>query len=400
MEKELFLQALWLKSPWYIKDFKLDPEKERFDIYLDFEKWAKFLNADWELVWVEQTEQKTWKHLFFWQYPTYLHVRVPKTKSKDWKVNMIDLPWAREWSWFTMLFEWMVLELAKHIPLSKLWEHLQENDERLMRILTHYVDKSKENADYSKITKWWIDETSRRKWHNYISTFINLETKKVSSIVEWKWKEAVEELAKDIELHKWKRENIKEVSIDFSPAFTAWVLESFPKASIIYDKFHFMQFVWWALNEVRILEYKENKILKWSKFLWLQNSKDLTDKNKDKLEELKRTNKGLSEAYQMKENIKEFFEKETKESAELFLKLWCERVMNSDIEPMKKVVKTIKSHWFWIMNYIEKHINSWVVEWLNSIIQTIKRRARWYKNVKNFMTMIYLKIWDFEICQD
>jgi transposase len=66
---------------------------------------------------------------------------------------------------------------------------------------------------------------------------------------------------------------------------------------------------------------------------------------------------------------------------------------------MKKVVKTIKSHWFWIMNYIDKKINNWIVEGINSVIQTIKRRARWYKNIDNFMTMIYLKIWDFKICQ-
>jgi hypothetical protein len=37
----------------------------------------------------------------------------------------------------------------------------------------------------------------------------------------------------------------------------------------------------------------------------------------------------LAEAYQMKENIKEFFEKETKEEAELFLDLWCQWVMSS-----------------------------------------------------------------------
>jgi hypothetical protein len=42
MEKELFLKALWLEKPWYVKDFILDIEKERLDIYLDFTKWVKF----------------------------------------------------------------------------------------------------------------------------------------------------------------------------------------------------------------------------------------------------------------------------------------------------------------------------------------------------------------------
>tara|TARA_B110000977_G_C10851907_1_gene406150 strand:+ start:438 stop:620 length:183 start_codon:yes stop_codon:yes gene_type:complete len=60
----------------------------------------------------------------------------------------------------------------------------------------------------------------------------------------------------------------------------------------------------------------------------------------------------------MKENIKEFFEKDTKQSAELFLQLWCDWVLSSKIEAMKKVVKTIQAHWTGIMNYIEKRINN------------------------------------------
>jgi len=71
--------------------------------------------------------------------------------------------------------------------------------------------------------------------------------------------------------------------------------------------------------------------------------------------------------------------------------------MLTGIEPMMKVVKTVKSHWSGLMNYIDLKINSWVVEWLNSVIQNIKRRARWFRNFENFKTMIYLSIWDFEI---
>ncbi|MDQ7023020.1 MAG: hypothetical protein Q9M97_05840 [Candidatus Gracilibacteria bacterium] len=81
--------------------------------------------------------------------------------------------------WFYASFEAMALELMKHIPLSKLGEHLQEDGERLMRIATYYVNKSKEKADYSKITSGGIDETSRKKGHNYLTTFVNFKTKSI-----------------------------------------------------------------------------------------------------------------------------------------------------------------------------------------------------------------------------
>ncbi len=117
---------------------------------------------------------------------------------------MIKLPWAREWSWFTLLFEAMALELMKYISLSKLWEHLQEDWDRLMRIATYYVNKSKEKADYSEIRSGWIDETSRKKGHNYLTTFVNFKTKRVSCIVEWKWADTVKEIVEDIEKHWWR----------------------------------------------------------------------------------------------------------------------------------------------------------------------------------------------------
>lgn len=38
----------------------------------------------------------------------------------------------------------------------------------------------------------------------------------------------------------------------------------------------------------------------------------------------------------MKENVKEFFNKETKAQAELFLNLWYDWIDRENIEPMKK----------------------------------------------------------------
>lgn len=76
--------------------------------------------------------------------------------------------------------------------------------------------------------------------------------------------------------------------------------------------------------EKRKKEVKSNKALKWSRYLWLKKPKNLNEKKLLELEDLKKENATLAEAYQMKENIKEFFEKETKGQAELFLQLWCD----------------------------------------------------------------------------
>ncbi|MDQ7022521.1 MAG: transposase [Candidatus Gracilibacteria bacterium] len=85
-----------------------------------------------------------------------------------------------------------------------------------------------------------------------------------------------------------------------------------PKASIVYDRFHFMQFLNKGVDEVRRQETKTNILLKNSRFLWLKNPDNLKEKSKLKLEELKKENKILAEAYQIKENVKEFLKKKLK----------------------------------------------------------------------------------------
>ncbi|MDQ7023838.1 MAG: transposase [Candidatus Gracilibacteria bacterium] len=46
--------------------------------------------------------------------------------------------------------------------------------------------------------------------------------------------------------------------------------------------------------------------------MWLKNPDNLKEKSKLKLEELKKENKILAEAYQIKENVKEFLKKKLK----------------------------------------------------------------------------------------
>ena len=186
----------------------------------------------------------------------------------------------------------------------------------------------------------------------------------------------MELLAKDIEKHGGRRENIRETSIDFSPSFTAGVTESFPLAQITYDRFHLIQMVNKALDEVRRKEAETNVYLKKSRFLWLRNPGDLKQEKKILLEDLKTKNVVLAKAYEMKENLRDLDNQETRALSEIYLDAWCELVESSGIQPMIQISKTLRRHRNGILSYIENKITSGVVEGLNSVIQSIKTRAR------------------------
>ncbi|MCH7411845.1 transposase, partial [Belliella sp. DSM 111904] len=57
--------------------------------------------------------------------------------------------------------------------------------------------------------------------------------------------------------------------------------------------------------------------------------------------------------------------------------------------PFIEAAKTIQAHWFGIITYTETNLTNGVLEGINSKIQLAKKRARGYRNISNFINMIY-----------
>ena len=97
----------------------------------------------------------------------------------------------------------------------------------------------------------------------------------------------------------------------------------------------------------------------------------------------------LGEAYRLKEMFLDVFDIEEPEQAKGYLKFWCDLATEAAIQPFIKFVNLIKAHWWGIVNYFESRITNGILEGINSKIQLAKRRARGYRNIKNYMNMIF-----------
>ena len=63
-------------------------------------------------------------------------------------------PWARERSDFTLLFEALVMALAKEMPVAAIGRLVGEYDKRIWRIVHHYVDQAVEAQDLAGMGSW------------------------------------------------------------------------------------------------------------------------------------------------------------------------------------------------------------------------------------------------------
>jgi len=78
-----------------------------------------------------------------------------------------------------------------------------------------------------------------------------------------------------------------------------------------------------------------------------------------------------------------------KEAATAFINQWFDEVEKSTIQPFMRFAKTVKSHLSGIINFIETKITNAILESINNKIQMAKKRARGYRNIDDFINMIY-----------
>ena len=69
--------------------------------------------------------------------------------------------------------------LAREMTVNAIARLVNEHDTRLWRVLHHYVEKARSEQDYSDVEKVGIDETSSKRGHNYITTFVDMAQSKV-----------------------------------------------------------------------------------------------------------------------------------------------------------------------------------------------------------------------------
>lgn len=390
----LFTEALGIKAPWKITSLKFDSAAHKLDIEVDFERGSTFEYEDPETgekgnYKAYDTIQKTWRHLNFFEHECYLHTRVPRIKPHSGGVVMVLPPWSGCSMGFTLLFESLILQLCKNMPVHQVSKILKTSDYKIWHMLDAYVTKALWLADNTEVEVVGVDETSIKRGHNYISLFVDLLKKKTIFVTEGKDHKTVTAFVEFLESTGGKKENIKDVSCDMSPAFIKGIQEELPQAKITFDKFHVLKIINEGVDVVRREEARDNPILKGSRYVFIKNSKNLTANQAEKKDALSKHNLKSIRALHIRENFQEIYKAKTFEEFERLLKQWYFWATHSKLEPIKKAAKSIKNHWQGILRWQESQINNGILEGLNSIIQAAKRKARGYK-FEHFKVMTYL----------
>jgi transposase len=391
-DTHLLQLALGIQSPWFVAASDFDADKKRLDITLDFKTGARFDCPDCKAAGcpVHDTVEKTWRHLDFFQHQAFLTARTPRITCTKCGVRLITVPWARPGSGFTLLFEGFAMALAMHLPIAIAAGFLKITDQRLWRVVFHYVDAAVARMDLSDVTRVCIDETAAKRGHDYITLVVDMDGRRVVFVADGRSADTVRQFADHLEARGGDASRIKQTCIDMSPAFISGVGENLTEAEITFDRFHVMKLIGDAVDEVRRAEVKARPELRGTRYVWTKNAPNLTAKQSTLLDTLASTNLKTARAWRMRLAFQDIYAQPTRGWGELFLGKWIGWAKRSRLEPMKAVARTMEKHREGILAWFDSRISNGLIEGINSLVQAAKAKARGYRNSKTLKAVTYM----------
>ena len=372
---------------WKVTKVEVDFKTEEVDVFIDFiEKKAECPVLGDLYPIHDRRDSRRWRHLDTLQFKTYINCRVPRVKTSS-GTKTITVPWADSFERHTYLFERLVIDLLlatkNQTATSKL---LRTGFNVINRIIHLSVKRGLMRRDNTlALSNLSIDEKSFRKGHSYVSVLSNPLTGTVVDVVENRDIKAVKRL---IDIAITDVSKVKTVTMDMWPAYLNTIKKMIPNASIIHDRFHLVKYLNDGIDKVRKREVKQHEELRNTRYVWLKNKDNLTEKQHIKFESIQQANYEVSRAWRIREDFKGIFgSKNMTEAFGLFIK-WGSSVINSKIEEMKKIAKMFNKHLEGVCNALTSNFSNAMAERLNGKIQEVKSTARGYRTFNNFRSAI------------
>ncbi len=357
----------------------------------------------------DHAPERTWRHLNVCQLQSEIVCPLPRGQCKDCrKVYTVRAPWEGRSRGLTQEFEAFALTLMREMPVSKAGEILGETDQKLWRALFAHVDAAWAELSWENVVWVGADEMNRKKGHNYLTVFADLEARRVLLAVEGKDAGTWEQFAAQLVKHNGHPKAITQVAIDMSPAYIKGVRENFGNATVSFDKFHVVSQVVQAVEEVRRKEARQDaqarEHLEKTSWLWRKNPASWTARESERWTQLKDKPLVTGLAYAMRLELQRAYAAGTAAQARRRFASWCQWVRSEAeslgsglLEPMRKTADMVQRHLEGILGHWQEGLTTAFLEGLNSLFSATKRKARGYRSAEYQTAILYFVAGKLEI---
>jgi transposase len=345
-------------------------------------------------------EESTVEDLPIFEKRTYL--RVTKRRHvcpKDKRIYVEEISWLNKWSRTTKRFAQKVNRLTVITTNQEAGWFLGLDDEAVYRI-----DKEMLERQYNAklipppaAINISVDEVSYKKYHRYLTNVVDVDEKAVIWNDRGRKTEVLDRYYVGIGEDNCKQ--IESVALDGARTFIGSTGKYAVNALIVYDKFHIMQKLNWAVDMARKQELrkarKENNdeliglMNCRQRFILLKKKSNLTDSQAYYLQRLCEINEPIYKAMLLKESFLKVYDYESPEEAQGYLENWIKDALSSAVETFRIIAESFRDKLQYIVNWFRKKISSAISEGINNKIKRLKRMAYGYKDVNYFRLKIH-----------
>ena len=323
-----------------------------------------------------------------------MKVRRYKCKCADCDYDCQEhIPFAIGSHSYTRRFAKYVVDLLKEMTLKDTAHLLGVSWDTIKAIHTQHLEYHYAPPCLKGVDSIGIDEFAVRKGHVYKAIVVDLKSGRILYVGQGKAADALAGFWKRI---RRKKIDIKYIATDLSAAFISSVLENCPNAVHVFDHFHVVKLMNEKLDDIRRVQYNmekdinKRKVLKGTRYLLLRNGADIFDKEyRTRLDNALEMNKPLSQAYYLKEQLREIWTQPNKQAAEKVMLDWVKQARESKVPQLMKMADTIMDYRTGILAWYDCPISTGKVEGINNKIKVMKRVAYGFRDERYFELRLY-----------
>jgi transposase len=354
--------------------------------------------------------RRRWRGLDLGPVRVFLEADAPRVRCRDHGVVVGFVPWARHGAGHTLAFDetvaWLVTKCSKSAAcelmriawrtvgsiISRVWADVEALGDRL-----------------DGLTRIGIDEISYRRGYLYLTVVVDHDTGRLLWAAPGRDRETLRKFFD--QLGPERSATITHVSADQADWIADVVAERCPNAVQCADPFHIVKWATEALDEVRRQAWNDARRsgqtrgngrgrrdavgdarrLKNARYALWKNPEDLTDKQRDKLAWIAKTDPRLHRAYLLKEGLRFVFKtkgEEGKQALDRWLS-WARRCRIPAFVHLGKRITAVRAS---IDAALEHGLSNALIESVNTKIRLITRIAFGFRSPQALIALAMLNL--------
>jgi transposase len=340
---------------------------------------------------------RRFEYVPLWQIAVFFVYAMRRVDCPRCGVKVEQVPWCDGKHQLTTTYRWFLAGWAKRLSWKGVAEAFGTTWQNVFRSVKHAVSWGLAQRDLDGIASIGVDEVQWQRGHKYLTLVYQVDQnhKRLLWIGEDRTTKTFLRFFRL--LGKDRAKKLKFVCSDMWKPYLNVIAKKAGAAIHVLDRFHIMQKMNKAIDEVRAGEARQLKaegyepVLKHSRWCLLKRPENLTAKQTIKLAELLRYNLRSVRAHLLREDFQQFWEYERPSWAGRFLDEWCTRAMRSKLEPMKKVARTLRNHRELILNWFRAKgaLSSGTVEGFNNKVKLTTRKSYGFRTYEAIETSLY-----------